>query len=117
LLRRLFAKHKNISKRIIPTCINRFYADYTVFLKHKSGITSNISICSNHFSTYLGKNYNITQSNFKKFSTSEINIISELVHVKKAQLNVAKKIETIESQLATIASSTGIYTKDELKEK
>jgi hypothetical protein len=66
LLRRLFAKH-NISKRIIPICTNQFYTDYAVVVKHKSSITSNLSICSNHFTTYLGKNNMLPKAILKVF--------------------------------------------------
>jgi hypothetical protein len=91
LLRRLFANHNNISKRIIPICTNQFYTDYAIVVKHKSSITSNLSICSNHFTTYLKKKNNVTLSNFKSFSTSEINIVSEIDHVNAQLDNVGIK--------------------------
>jgi hypothetical protein len=65
----------------------------------------------------LGKNNNITVSNCKSFSTSEINISSEIVHVKAQIDKVAIKIEAIESQLSTVFSSTDVYTNDELKDE
>jgi hypothetical protein len=74
LLLTLFAKNNYISKRILPI--------YRVNIKHKSSITSNKSICPNHLTTYLGKNNNVTLNNYKRFSTSKIDITSEIIDVK-----------------------------------
>jgi hypothetical protein len=128
MLRSLFAKHyfnnnnnNNNYKRIVANSINQFYT-------HNSSTSRNISIFSNHFSTFLVKNNIVTLNNFKSlselnnkinkfnfnsFSTSEIDIKSEIVHVKAQAQNVGIKIEAIESQLKILDG----YTKDELKEK
>jgi hypothetical protein len=67
MLRRLFAQHNNISKRIIPICTNLFKTDNAIVAKQKSSIFSNISIFSNHFSAYIGNN-NVTLSNCTQFN-------------------------------------------------
>jgi hypothetical protein len=113
MLRSLFAKNNinnnnNIFNRIIANSIYQFYRNGAVVVKHNINITSNISIFSNNFSTFLGKynnvtltNFkynNVTLTNFKSYSTSEIDIKSEIEHVKAQIDNVTNDIKTIESQ-------------------
>jgi hypothetical protein len=78
-------------------------------LQHNN-INRIIPICTN-------LSFNVNHSNFKSFSTSELNITSKINKVETQIVNVTKKIETIESQLATTTSPSDVYTKDELKDE